>query len=39
MQPKWTIFKEIMAEQNIPLLFGDETAYFETLDNWIEQLD
>jgi hypothetical protein len=39
VQPKWTIFKEIMAEQNIPLLFGDETAYFETLDNWIEQLD
>jgi len=33
VQPKWTIFKEIMVEQNIPLLFGDEPAYFETLDN------
>ena len=38
MQPKWTVFKEIMAEQNIQILFGDDSSYFETLDRWINSL-
>ena len=38
MQPKWTIFKEIMAEQNISILFGDDANYFDTLDVWINSL-
>jgi len=38
MQPKWTIFKEIMAEQNISILYGDDANYFDTLDVWINSL-
>lgn len=38
MQSKWTIFKEIMVEQKIPLLLGDDASYFNTLDDWINSL-
>jgi len=32
---KYTILNKILNENNIEILFGDETNYFESLDNWI----
>lgn len=32
---KYQILRQILAENNIRILFGDDANYFETLDNWI----
>lgn len=32
---KYQILNIILNESNIPVLFGDDENYFETLDNWI----
>lgn len=29
------ILNQILNESNIPILFGNDENYFETLDNWI----
>lgn len=34
---KYTILFDILRENNIAVLFGDEANYFETLDQWIER--
>lgn len=32
---KYVIFNKIMKKHNIPILFGDNENYFETLDTWL----
>lgn len=32
---KFIILNKILREHNIAVLFGDDTNYFETLDNWV----
>ena len=34
---KYTILNEILSEQNIAVLFGDDENYFETFDYWFNQ--
>jgi hypothetical protein len=34
-QKKYIIFNKLMKKHNIPILFGDDANYFETLDNLI----
>jgi hypothetical protein len=33
-EKKYTILNAILNENNIPVLFGDDDNYFETLDKW-----
>ena len=35
-EPKYIIFNQIITENNIYVLFGDDEDYFETLDKWID---
>ena len=34
-EKKYIIFNKIMKKHEIPILFGDDENYFETLDSWI----
>jgi hypothetical protein len=34
-EKKFIILNEILSENNIAVLFGDDENYFETIDNWI----
>ena len=34
---KYNNLQKILEENNIPILFGNNTNYFETLDSWIHQ--
>jgi hypothetical protein len=34
-KPKYTILNTILQENNIAVLFGNNTNYFETFDNWL----
>jgi len=34
---KYNNLRKILEENNIPILFGNDTNYFETLDSWIHQ--
>jgi len=35
--PKYNNLRKILEENNIPILFGNDANYFETLDSWIYQ--
>ncbi len=35
---KYIILNIIFSENNISVLFGDDNDYFNTLDNWIDNL-
>ena len=35
--PKYNNLRKILEENNIPILFGNDANYFETLDSWIHQ--
>jgi len=35
--PKYKNLRKILEENNIPILFGNDANYFETLDSWIYQ--
>ena len=37
-EKKYIILNQIFIENNISVLFGDDDNYFETLDNWLNQL-
>jgi hypothetical protein len=34
---KWIIFNKLMTNHNIPILFGDDSNYFESVNSWIDQ--
>lgn len=34
---KYIIFNNIMKKHNIPILFGDDENYFDSLDNWVNR--
>jgi len=34
---KYNNLQKILAENNIPILFGNDANYFETLELWIQQ--
>ena len=34
-EKKYIIFNNIMKRHNIPILFGDDENYFETVDEWV----
>jgi hypothetical protein len=36
-EKKYIIFNKLMKKHNIPILFGDDDNYFDTLDNWFNQ--